>query len=177
MLPCSQGLSAFTYNMYPSDFGSCWISMPKRLSAPSTLEPSITKALVFIEARTSQPFTFRGHRIIRTGWPFSHGLVITATACQGRTLHRGVIVDCGRHEGGTTPKGDEDWSLDLYVMLSRATRLEDLLLFRAPPSSFLLQGPPASLRHQLTMFAARVEGCRVSAEHLAVTLGLEAFLH
>ena len=137
----------------------------------------MTKSLVFVEPRTSEPFLFRGHRVTRTGWPFSHGRVITATACQGRTLHDGVVLDCGRHEGGSTPKEDEDWWLDLYVMLSRATRLQDILLARAPPSSFLLQGPPKSLKNQLLTFAARTEACRQQAAELALELGLEEFLH
>ena len=41
-------------------------------------------------------------------------------------MRDGVIIDCGRQEGGAHPKEDDDWWLDLYVMLSRATRLEDL---------------------------------------------------
>ena len=92
-------------------------------------------------------------------------------------MHGGVIVDCGRHEGGSTPKTDEDWWLDLYVMPSRATRLEDILLARAPPSTFLLQGPPKSLKQQLLTFASRTEACRQHALELAVELGFDEFLH
>ena len=72
-------------------------------------------------------------------------------------MDAGVIIDCGRIETGPHPKEPDDWWLDLYVMLSRATRLEDLLLMRAPPASFLLRGPPASLRLQLDKFAARTD--------------------
>ena len=79
--------------------------------------------------------------------------------------------------GGATPKHDDDWWLELYVMLSRATRLEDLLLVRAPPSSFLLRGPPADLKRQLDRFAERAEACRVSAAAVAVELGLDEFFH
>ena len=61
----------------------------------------------------------------------------------------GVILDCGRHEVGNGRKDDDDWWLDLYVLLSRATRSEDLLLTRAPPVDFLLRGPPAGLHKQL----------------------------
>ena len=92
-------------------------------------------------------------------------------------MHDGVVIDCGRHEGGSTPKDDEDWWLDLYVMLSRATRLEDILLARAPPSSFLLQGPPKSLKQQLLTFAARTEACRQQALRLAAELGFDEFSH
>ena len=72
---------------------------------------------------------------------------------------------------------DEDWWLDLYVMLSRATRLEDILLARAPPSTFLLQGPPKSLKQQLLTFASCTEACRQHALELAVELGFDEFLH
>ena len=92
-------------------------------------------------------------------------------------MKAGVVIDCGRLEGGAHPKDDDDWWLDMYVMLSRATRLEDLLLMRAPPPSFLLQGPPASLRKQLQKFALRTEACRRRAEELAAELGFQEFLH
>ena len=92
-------------------------------------------------------------------------------------MDAGVIIDCGRHESGPNPKEPNDWWLDLYVMLSRATRLEDLLLLRAPPASFLLRGPPESLRLHLEKFAARTEACRQRAAELAAELGFTEFLH
>ena len=49
----------------------------------------LTKGLVFIEPRTSEPFTFRSFKVTRTGFPFSHGRVITTVACQGRTMREG----------------------------------------------------------------------------------------
>ena len=64
------------------------------------------KNIVFIEPRTSDAFVFRDHRVKRTGFPLSHGFVVTATACQGRTMRAGVVIDCGRHESGTTRKED-----------------------------------------------------------------------
>ena len=92
-------------------------------------------------------------------------------------MREGVVIDCGRHTDGNTPKHDDDWWLDLYVMLSRATRLQDLLLVRAPPAKFLLQGPPKSLDQQLKRFAARSDACRVAAAALAAELGFSRFLH
>ncbi len=86
-------------------------------------------------------------------------------------------VEFAQHHGGAHPKHNDDWWLDLYVMLSRATRLEDLLLMRAPPASFLLQGPPASLRLQLDRFAARTTNCRQRAMKLVAELGFKEFLH
>ena len=92
-------------------------------------------------------------------------------------MREGVIIDCGRIATGPTPKRDEDWWLDLYVMLSRATRLEDLLLLRASPLDFLQKGPPPTLRKQLATFARRTEACRKRAEELAAELGFREFLH
>ena len=64
----------------------------------------------------------------------------------------------------------------LYVMLSRATTLDDLLLLRAPAPEFLLRGPPKDLQTALKLFAKRVERCRVDATALAQDLGLQRFL-
>ena len=67
--------------------------------------------------------------------------------------------------------------LHLYVMLSRATSANDLLVLRAPPMSFLTQGPPADLAARLRTFRARTQACRVAAERLARDLGFTPFLH
>ncbi len=162
-----------------------WVRMEKYDGAPftkllqgqcSTLLPADTQHLVFIEPRASDPFVFREFTVTRTGLPISHARAITSTACQGRTMRDGVIIDCGRQEGGAHPKEDDDWWLDLYVMLSRATRLEDLLLMRAPDLSFFAKGPPKTLRTQLAKFASRTNACRKQAEKIAEELGLAAFV-
>ena len=48
----------------------------------------------------------------------------TAYAAQGLTLHGGVVVDLHRAGG----LGDDDWWLAIYVMLSRARQLTNLIL-------------------------------------------------
>ena len=163
-----------------------WVKMKKFGGAPfgdileaavDGLPRSAAESLVFLEPHTSAPFKFRGHVVTRTGFPISHGRVMTSTACQGRTMHTGVVVDCGRHTDGATPKDNDDWWLDLYVMLSRATRLDDLLLIRPPPSDFLLRGPPAGMKQQVERFSARAESCRASAAALAAELGFDTFFH
>ena len=90
----------------------------------------------------------------------------------------------GRPEGKSTMlerwpgrKIDDDWWLELYVMLSRATRLEDLLLIRAPAFDFVRRGPPAGLKRQLLKFAARTEACRRVAERLTIELGFAELFH
>ena len=162
-----------------------WVRMDKYVGAPfakllqdhsNSLSPADTRSLVFIEPRTADSFVFQKYTITRTGLPISHARAITSTACQGRTMRDGVIIDCGRQEGGAHPKEDDDWWLDLHVMLSRATRLEDLLLLRAPDLDWLAKGPPKTLRQQLAKFAKRTNACRKEAEKIARELGLDALL-
>ena len=92
-------------------------------------------------------------------------------------MREGVILDCCRHESGNSRKDDDDWWLDLYVMLSRATRIQDFLLVRAPRSEFLLRGPPSCLQQQVRRFAARTQTCSVAAEALVKEFGFEEFMH
>ena len=91
-------------------------------------------------------------------------------------MRAGVVVDAGRRENGPHPTEDDDYWLHLYVMLSRATRLEDLLLVRAPPVEFLKSGPPKDLARQLRVFATRTDLCREAAARLATELGMQRFL-
>ena len=72
---------------------------------------------------------------------------------------------------------DDDWWLHLYVMISRATRLDDLLLLRAPGVEFLKRGPPKDFRARLAQFDRRVRSCKTKAEQLVKELGLVRFLH
>ena len=162
-----------------------WVRMEKYEGAPftkllqdhnSTLLPADTRGLVFIEPRTADPFVFREYTVTRTGLPILHAHAIASTACQGRTMRDGVIIDCGRQDGGAHPEEDDDWWLGLYVMLSRATRLDDLLLMRAPDLDFFAKGPPKNLRSQLEKFARRTTACRKQAEKIARELGFESFL-
>ena len=91
-------------------------------------------------------------------------------------MRAGVIVDAGRRETGAHKTEENDYWLHLYVMLSRATRLDDLLLVRAPPVEFLKNGPPKDLVRQLHVFATRKNLCCQAAARLATELGMHAFL-
>ena len=62
--------------------------------------------------------------VLRWQSPLIHGMLRTAYAVQGLTLHGGVVVDL-RRAGGL---GDDDWWLAIYVMLSRARQLTHLIL-------------------------------------------------
>ena len=70
----------------------------------------------------------------------------------------------------------QDWWTDLYVMVSRATRLSDLLLIRPPPVEFLLRGPPEGVKEQMIRFAETAEACRVDAARVTRELEMDIFL-
>ena len=65
----------------------------------------------------------------------------------------------------------------MYVMMSRATRLDDLLLLRAPNVEFLKHGPPKVFRDRLAQFDRRARSCNTKAEQLVKELKLDRFLH
>ena len=159
-----------------------WVRMDKYRAGPcgkvlaehdDRMDAADAARLVFIEPQTSSPFDFRKHKVTRTGLAISHAEVLTSTAAQGRTMHRGVIVDAGCKD---EKKMDDLW-LHLYVMLSRATTVDNLLMIRDPGLDFLARGPPADLAKRLRAFSSRTEKCRKEAERLAVELDLAGFLH
>ena len=159
-----------------------WVRMDKYQDAPfcehlaqhaGGIEATDAARLVFIEPQTSSAFEFRRHKVTRTGIPISHAKVLTSTACQGRTMHEGVMVDAGNKD----PNDLDSLWLHLYVMLSRATTSDNLLMIRAPGLEFLSRGPPVDLAARLRTFGVRTERCREEAAKLAHSLGLSSFLH
>ena len=82
-------------------------------------------------------------QVIRWQFPLTHGMLRTAFSAQGLTLEGGVVVDLGR-AGGLE---DDDWWLAIYVMLSRARKLENMILigFSQQVQDLLRRGPPANL--------------------------------
>ena len=62
---------------------------------------------------------------------------------QGLTLDGGVVVDL-RRAGGLE---DDDWWLAIYVMLSRARKLTNMILIGLTPQveDLLSRGPPTNL--------------------------------
>ena len=159
-----------------------WVRMDKYKGGPcgkklKELDDSIdaenAAGLVFIEPQSSSPFDFRKYKVTRTGFVISHAEVLTSTACQGRTMHRGVIVDAGCKDANDL---DALW-LHLYVMLSRATTIDNLLMVRDPGLDFLARGPPADLAEKLRKFSSRTETCRKEAGKLAGELCLARSLH
>ena len=109
----------------------------------------------------------------RVGFSLKHADFFTSTAAQGQTFRRGVTIDCQRLE----PQGKqgleaEAWWLHLYVMFSRATRMEDMLLIRPPPRKLLESGPPESVRKALAVFESKTANSIAAAEALAATMGI-----
>ena len=97
------------------------------------------------------------HSVKRFGFMITHANYLTVTASQGQTIRAGVTIDCARNEPqATRGTSDDEWWLNLYVMFSRVTRMEDMLLLRPPPRQLLERGPPASVREALRRFE-RVE--------------------
>ena len=81
--------------------------------------------------------------VIRWQFPLTHGMLRTAYAAQGLTLEGGVVMDL-RRAGGLE---DDDWWLAIYVMISRARKLENIILlgFTEQVENLLRRGPPANL--------------------------------
>ncbi|CAE7805372.1 unnamed protein product [Symbiodinium sp. CCMP2592] len=123
----------------------------------------LARSMYFLPAvQTSVAFSStESFEVRRCGFQVSHGLFLTSTASQGLTLRRPTIVDCAR-----LPELDEDhWWLHLYVMLSRVTCLEHLLLLRPPSREQFERGPPKAIREVLRSFEEKAARCREGALH------------
>ena len=111
---------------------------------------AMAEAAVFIEL---QHATFKAEvninktqetvEVLRWQFPLVHGMLRTAYAAQGMTLQGGVVVDL-RRAGGLS---NDDWWLAIYVMLSRAQKLRNLILmgFTDQVEELLRRGPPTRL--------------------------------
>ena len=62
---------------------------------------------------------------------------------------------------------DEEWWLHLYVMFSRATCMDDMLLVRPPPRELLEAGPPQGVKAALEKFDKRRKASADAAVALA----------
>ena len=82
--------------------------------------------------------------VIRWQLPLLHGMLRTAYSAQGLTLDGGVLVDL-RRGGGLE---DADWWLAIYVMLTRARKLKNLILLGLTEQveELLRKGSPTYLR-------------------------------
>ena len=115
------------------------------------------------------------HEVKRTGFALTHERFLTSTASQGQTLRTGVTIDCARVEPNASGKqgaSDDQWWLHLYVMLSRATCMEDMLLLRPPPRELLQRGPPPHIQKALLAFEAKIADSVEAAAALAASMGI-----
>ena len=103
----------------------------------------------------------------------THARYLTVTASQGQTLRDKVTIDCAQNEPqGKRGTSEDEWWLNLYVMFSRVTRMEDMLLLRPPPRTLLERGPPASVREALQRFEQTEKITIADAEILAQRFGI-----
>ena len=113
------------------------------------------------------------HTVKRFGFMFTHAHYLTSTASQGQTIRAAVTIDCARSEPqGARGKSDDEWWLNLYVMFSRVTQMEDMLLLRPPPRHLLERGPPASVKRALRRFEDAEEATIADAIRLASDLNI-----
>ena len=93
--------------------------------------------------------------VLRWQFPLIHAKLRTAYAAQGLTLNGGVVVDL-RRAGGLQ---NDDWWLAIYVMLSRARKLTNLILvgFTEQVEELLRTGPPTRLIEVTEMLEARAQ--------------------
>ena len=91
--------------------------------------------------------------VLRWQFPLIHGMLRTAYAAQGLTLDGGVVVDL-RRAGGLD---DDDWWMTVYVMLSRARQLTNLIVvgFTEQVENIMRRGPPTRLISVIEMLEPR----------------------
>ena len=68
---------------------------------------------------------------------------------------------------------DDTWWLNLYVMFSRVTKMEDMMLLRPPPRKLLERGPPASIREAIRRFVKTEQDTVADAILLAQRFGIQ----
>ena len=108
-----------------------WLQMDKYDEAPfvdmvassTNISHPDVESLVFLEpANTLMPFRWREFKITRGGFPLTHAMVRTSTACQGKTCEQGVLVDCARRVTGLYPMEDDDCLLLVALVCDAVAR-------------------------------------------------------
>ena len=108
---------------------------------------SVNERLVFVPAVTrtfSCMIAGRKWTIRRRQVPLTSAMDRTIQSSQGKTFRGALTGDMGN----MNTDRDSFWSA-MYVLLSRVTRMDDLLVLRCPPKSFFDDGPPAYLKRFL----------------------------
>ena len=126
-----------------------------------------------MEATFTWEASSEAHSVKRFGFMLTHANYLTTTASQGQTIRAAVTIDCARNEPqGQRGTSEDAWWLNLYVMFSRVTRMDDMLLIRPPPRELLERGPPVSVRDALKRFESTELDTVAEAVLLAQRLGI-----
>ena len=126
-----------------------------------------------MEATFTWEASSEAHSVKRFGFMLTHANYLTTTASQGQTIRAAVIIDCARNEPqGQHGTSEDAWWLNLYVMFSRVTRMDDMLLIRPPPRELLERGPPVSVRDALKRFESTELDTVADAVLLAQRFGI-----
>ena len=67
---------------------------------------------------------------------------------------------------------DDEWWLNLYVLFSRVTCMQHMLLLRPPSRDLLERGPPSSVKAALEKFEALMASTETSAVEKEADIGL-----
>ena len=126
-----------------------------------------------MEATFTWEASSEAHSVKRFGFMLTHANYLTTTASQGQTIRAAITIDCARNEPqGQRGTSEDAWWLNLYVMFSRVTRMDDMLLIRPPPRELLERGPPVSVRDALKRFESTELDTVAEAVLLAQRLGI-----
>ena len=138
---------------------------------------ALSGSLVFIQLEKAD-FKLRVHlpdgsydyiNVLRWQFPLTHAMVRTAMSSQGLTFAKGVLADL-RRNGGMT---NDIWWLNVYVILSRATRMDFLLLIGLDEKvkTLLENGPPDYVRDKIRQLQSKAAMFEDTIEARARTLG------
>ena len=139
---------------------------------------ALSGSLVFIQLEKAD-FKLRVHlpdnsydyiNVVRWQFPLTHAMIRTAMSSQGLTFANGVLADL-RRTGGMT---DDIWWLNVYVMLSRATRMDLLLLLGLDDrvKALLENGPPDYIREKIRQLQSKAAASQAPIEALAGSFGM-----
>ena len=111
-----------------------------------------------------------------TRWqlPLSHALIRTVCSSQGLTFRCGTVIDLRKNFGMTD---DIHW-LNIYVMLSRPTCLQNMLLLGLDDKilKLLERGPPERIRHEVQRMSVAAANRRAALTQQAQGAGWEVYL-